>query len=104
MTKRVALYLRVSTSEQTTKNQRRELIAVAKRQGWNVVEIFEDAGGQSLHVSVFRMQRVIARVNSTTLALHCTEAVRTAPHFQEERQRRTELIESNHGDGSKGWT
>ncbi len=42
--KRVALYLRVSTSEQTTKNQRRELIAVAKRQGWTVVEVFEDAG------------------------------------------------------------
>jgi len=44
MTKRVALYLRVSTTEQTTKNQRRELQAVAKRHGWSVVEVFEDAG------------------------------------------------------------
>jgi DNA invertase Pin-like site-specific DNA recombinase len=43
-TKRVALYLRVSTSEQTTKNQRRELEAVAKRHGWDVVAVFEDAG------------------------------------------------------------
>jgi Resolvase, N terminal domain len=42
--KRVALYLRVSTSEQTTKNQRRELVAVAKRQGWQVAAVFEDAG------------------------------------------------------------
>ena len=42
--KRVALYLRVSTSEQTTKNQRRELNAVAKRHGWEVVLVFEDAG------------------------------------------------------------
>jgi DNA invertase Pin-like site-specific DNA recombinase len=42
--KRVALYLRVSTSEQTTKNQRRELVAVAKRHGWQVVAVFEDAG------------------------------------------------------------
>jgi DNA invertase Pin-like site-specific DNA recombinase len=42
--KRVALYLRVSTSEQTTKNQRRELEAVAKRHGWQVVSVFEDAG------------------------------------------------------------
>ncbi len=44
MPKRVALYLRVSTSEQTTKNQRRELQAVAKRHGWTVSAVFEDAG------------------------------------------------------------
>jgi predicted site-specific integrase-resolvase len=37
--KRVALYLRVSTSEQTTKNQRRELLAVAKRHNWQVVAV-----------------------------------------------------------------
>lgn len=42
--KKVALYLRVSTSDQTTKNQRRELDAVAKRQGWKIVAVFEDAG------------------------------------------------------------
>jgi len=44
MTKRVALYLRVSTSEQTTKNQQRELQAVAKRHGWKIVATFDDAG------------------------------------------------------------
>ena len=43
-TKRVAIYLRVSTSEQTTGNQRHELEAVAARHGWNVVEVYEDAG------------------------------------------------------------
>jgi Resolvase, N terminal domain len=42
--RRVGLYLRVSTSEQTTKNQRRELEAVAERHGWLVVSAFEDAG------------------------------------------------------------
>ena len=42
--KRVAIYLRVSTAEQTTTNQRRELHAVAKRHGWYVVQVFEDAG------------------------------------------------------------
>jgi DNA invertase Pin-like site-specific DNA recombinase len=42
--KRVALYLRVSTSEQTTRNQKRELKAVAERHGWEVVNVFEDAG------------------------------------------------------------
>ena len=33
VSKRVAIYLRVSTTEQTTTNQRRELHAVAKRHG-----------------------------------------------------------------------
>lgn len=44
MTRRVAIYLRVSTVEQTTENQRRELMAVAERSGWQVVHVFEDAG------------------------------------------------------------
>jgi DNA invertase Pin-like site-specific DNA recombinase len=44
MTKRVAIYLRVSTKEQTTLNQRMELEQVAARAGWDVVKVFEDAG------------------------------------------------------------
>lgn len=43
-TKRVALYLRVSTGEQTTENQRRELEAVAKQRGWQIVAVYEDKG------------------------------------------------------------
>lgn len=43
-TKRVALYLRVSTTEQTTDNQRLELDAVIKRCGWKIVEVYEDHG------------------------------------------------------------
>jgi DNA invertase Pin-like site-specific DNA recombinase len=42
--KRVAIYLRVSTSKQETSNQRRELEAVARRSGWQVVKVYEDAG------------------------------------------------------------
>ena len=42
--KRVAIYLRVSTSKQDTDNQRRELEAVAERSGWQVARIYEDAG------------------------------------------------------------
>ena len=42
--KRIGLYLRVSTAEQTTDNQRRELEFVAERHGWLVVATFEDAG------------------------------------------------------------
>lgn len=44
MTKRIALYTRVSTDNQTTENQRRELIAVAERMGWLIVAEFEDQG------------------------------------------------------------
>jgi DNA invertase Pin-like site-specific DNA recombinase len=42
--KRAALYLRVSTGEQTTANQRRELEASAVNRGWQIVAVFEDAG------------------------------------------------------------
>jgi len=44
MTKRVGIYLRVSTNGQTAENQKRELEAVASRAGWQVVEVFEDHG------------------------------------------------------------
>ena len=43
-TKRVALYVRVSTDHQTIKNQERELEAVAERHGWQVLSIFKDQG------------------------------------------------------------
>jgi len=42
--KRVALYVRVSTDGQTTENQRRELVDVAGRHGWEIVETFTDKG------------------------------------------------------------
>lgn len=42
--KRVALYLRVSTGEQTIENQERELRAVAERAGWQITAVFADAG------------------------------------------------------------
>ena len=44
MSKRVALYLRVSTTEQTVENQQLELEAVAERLGWHVAAVFTDAG------------------------------------------------------------
>jgi DNA invertase Pin-like site-specific DNA recombinase len=40
--KRAALYLRVSTDQQTTENQRLVLMEVAQRLGWEVVHVFED--------------------------------------------------------------
>jgi DNA invertase Pin-like site-specific DNA recombinase len=42
--KRAAIYLQVSTDEQITQTQQRELEAVADHHGWQVVAVYEDAG------------------------------------------------------------
>jgi DNA invertase Pin-like site-specific DNA recombinase len=42
--KRAVLYLRVSTNEQTTENQRLALTAEAERRGWQIVREYEDQG------------------------------------------------------------
>jgi DNA invertase Pin-like site-specific DNA recombinase len=42
--KRAVLYLRVSTVDQTTANQERELREVAARAGWEVVHVYKDHG------------------------------------------------------------
>ena len=44
MTKRAAIYVRVSTDKQTVENQLRELRQIAERRGWQVVEEYHDAG------------------------------------------------------------
>ncbi len=41
-TKRVALYMRVSTDDQTVENQLRELIVCADKNGWEIVAQFKD--------------------------------------------------------------
>jgi DNA invertase Pin-like site-specific DNA recombinase len=43
-TKRVALYVRVSTDDQATENQKLVLGQVAAARGWTIVETYEDAG------------------------------------------------------------
>ena len=43
-TKRVALYVRVSTDHQSVKTQEIELQAVAERHSWQVVTVFKDQG------------------------------------------------------------
>ena len=42
--KRAVLYLRVSTVEQTTANQERELRAIASRMGCDVTKVYRDHG------------------------------------------------------------
>jgi DNA invertase Pin-like site-specific DNA recombinase len=44
MTKRAALYVRVSTDRQTVENQIAALSKVAAARGWQIVETFSDAG------------------------------------------------------------
>jgi len=44
MTKRAAIYVRVSTDRQTIENQLRELHRIAQRRGWEVVQEYRDAG------------------------------------------------------------
>jgi DNA invertase Pin-like site-specific DNA recombinase len=41
---RAAIYVRVSTNEQTTEHQQRELEAVAEARGWEIVKVYSDAG------------------------------------------------------------
>jgi DNA invertase Pin-like site-specific DNA recombinase len=43
-TKRAALYVRVSTDQQSVEHQIAELRQVAERRGWSVVEVYKDAG------------------------------------------------------------
>jgi DNA invertase Pin-like site-specific DNA recombinase len=44
MSKRAAIYVRVSTDHQTVENQVQELRTIAERRGWLVVETYSDAG------------------------------------------------------------
>jgi DNA invertase Pin-like site-specific DNA recombinase len=64
--KRVALYLRVSTSGQTVANQRQDLEAAAARHGWQVVATFQDAGisgakGREKRPGLDKLLKVVAR-------------------------------------------
>jgi DNA invertase Pin-like site-specific DNA recombinase len=64
--KRAALYSRVSTSAQTTTNQRRELEKVARQRGWEVVGVYEDKGisgakGRDQRPALDRLQKDAVR-------------------------------------------
>ncbi len=62
--RRAALYVRVSTAEQTVENQQRELEAVAQRHGWEVVDVFSDqgvSGAKDRRPALDRLRQGIAR-------------------------------------------
>lgn len=66
MSKRVAIYTRVSTDTQTVENQLRELDAVAERMGWIIVERLADEGisgakGRDKRPAYDRLMTMVAR-------------------------------------------
>ena len=66
MTKRVALYTRVSTDSQTVENQHLELKAVAERLGWIVVAELADEGisgakGRDQRPAFDRLMQMVTR-------------------------------------------
>jgi DNA invertase Pin-like site-specific DNA recombinase len=66
MSKRVALYLRVSTDSQTVENQRRELVAMGERLGWSIVDVLADEGisgakGRDKRPGYDRLMTMVAR-------------------------------------------
>ncbi|RYF01222.1 MAG: resolvase [Oxalobacteraceae bacterium] len=66
MSKRVAIYTRVSTDQQTVENQRRELDAMAERMGWIIVERLADEGisgakGREKRPAYDRLMTMVAR-------------------------------------------
>jgi DNA invertase Pin-like site-specific DNA recombinase len=66
MSKRVAIYTRVSTDTQTVENQFRELDAVAERMGWTIVERLADEGisgakGRDKRPAYDRLMTMVAR-------------------------------------------
>ena len=65
MSKKVAIYVRVSTKrDQTTENQRIELQKYCERQGWQVADVYDDSGisgSKSDRPAVARMMKDAAQ-------------------------------------------
>lgn len=85
--KNVAIYVRVSTKDQTTEHQRRELEEVAERAGWNVVGVFADEGvsgakGRDKRPEFDRMLRAVTRREVNLVAAWSVDRLgRSLPHL-----------------------
>ncbi len=62
-TKKVSLYLRVSTGSQSTAMQREALEAHCRQKGWQIVEVFEDVGSGARDDRA-ELNRMLAKVKS----------------------------------------
>ena len=82
MTKRVAIYCRVSTAEnQTVENQLRDLLAVAGRQDWEIVATFTDEGisgakGRDKRPAFDALLKGVARKDFDLSLIHISEPTR----------------------------
>ncbi len=96
--RRAALYLRVSTLDQTTENQRRELEHVAERAGWIITEVYEDAGisgakGRDRRPAFDRLLKDAARRRFDVIAAWSVDRLgRSLPHL-------VSFLEDIHGYG-----
>jgi DNA invertase Pin-like site-specific DNA recombinase len=74
---RTALYVRVSTKNgrQTTKNQERELRAVAQRHGWEIVSVFRDrmSGAQDQRPGLKALLEAVTRKEFDRVAVWSTD-------------------------------
>ena len=70
-TKRVALYVRVSTGEQTTDNQRLELERVARRSGWHAT-----GDAQTEHRGPLWRSQGVQQVTPTAASSHTSSPAR----------------------------
>jgi DNA invertase Pin-like site-specific DNA recombinase len=90
--KRVAIYARVSTSDQTCENQKRELRAWAERAGHEIVRVYEDAGvsgakGRDKRPGFDAMLKAAARREFDTLAVWSSDRIgRSMPDLLETLQ------------------
>lgn len=96
--RRAALYLRVSTLDQTTENQRLELEHVAERAGWIIAEVYEDAGisgakGRDRRPAFDRLLKDAARRRFDVIAAWSVDRLgRSLPHL-------VSFLEDIHGYG-----
>lgn len=84
MTKRTALYLRVSTAEQSTEAQRQELEAACAARRWSDVEVYEDViSGTSTSRPQFDLMMRHARGGRLTrvLVVKLDRLGRSLPHL-----------------------
>lgn len=94
MSKRVALYLRVSTEEQNVDGQEHELRELATSRGWEVVEVFRDkisgAAGvkrpqleQLRHAAALRRFSVVLVWSISRLGRSSLDVLRLVEEFEE---------------------
>ena len=95
--KRAVLYLRVSTLDQTTANQERELRQVAERADWQVVHVYKDHGisgakGKDKRPQFDALHKVVARREFDVVMAWSVEDTQHLEHGLAARRRRVDAL------------